>query len=83
MNQLWRNSAVTGVGLFLESCAFYLVIKLISAALGQSVAALPIWLVALAIFWAYVLSSYVQTMKFTSNLRGLVGLGITGLSILL
>ena len=82
MNQLWRNSAVTGVGLFLESCAFYLVIKLISAGLGQSMAALPIWLVVVAILWAYVLSSYVQTMKFTSNLRGLVGLGISGLSIL-
>ena len=82
MNQLWRNGAVTGVGLFLESCAFYLVIKLISGGLGQSEAALPIWLVFLAVLWAYVISLYVQTLKFTSNLRGLAGLGITALSIL-
>ena len=83
MNQLWRSSAVTGVGLFLETCAFYLVIRLISAALGQFEAALPIWLVFLAVLWAYVLSLYVQTLKFTSNLRGLAGLGITVVSILI
>ena len=55
---------------------------MISAGLGQAWAALPIWLVFLAVLWAYVLSLYVQTLKFTSNLRGLVGLGITALSIL-
>ena len=83
MNQLWRNSSVTGVGLFLESCAFYLVIRLISNGLGQSGAGLSIWLVFLVILWAYVLSLYIQTMKFTANLLGLVGLGITAVSILI
>ena len=82
MNQLWRNSSVTGVGLFLEACAFYLVIKLVSNGLGQSGAALSIWLVFVVVLVSYVLSLYVQTMKFTSNLRGLAGLGITALSIL-
>ena len=83
MNQLWRNSSVTGVELFLESCAFYLVIRLITNGLGQSGAGLSIWLVFLVILWAYVLSLYIQTMKFTANLRGLVGLGITAVSILI
>lgn len=82
MNQLWRSSSVTGVGLFLEACAFYLVITLASNGLGQLGAALPIWLVFVVILWSYVLSLYVQTMKFTPNLRGLAGLGITAASIL-
>ena len=82
MNQLWRNSAITGIALLLESCAFYLVIKLISTGLGQAAVALPIWLVFAAVLWAYVLSLYVQTLQFTANLRGLAGLGITVMSIL-
>ena len=82
MSRIWRSSAVTAVDLFLETCAFYLVIKLISFGLQQPTAVLPFWLVFIVILWAFLLSHYAQTFKFSANLRGLVGLGITLLSVL-
>jgi uncharacterized membrane protein YwzB len=82
MSQFWRNSAITGVGLFLESCSFYLLIAIISAALQQREAALPFWLVFLSLGWAYLLSFYVQTLRFSLNLRSAFGLMISVASIL-
>ena len=70
-----RNAVIIGVSLFLEGCAFYLILGLAGVLLGQHGAVLAFWLVLLALVWAYVLSLYVQTLKFTANLRGMVGLG--------
>ena len=61
MSQFWRISVVTGAGLFLETCAFYLIIKMISGALDQSEAALPFWLVFVTLLWSFLVSMYVQT----------------------
>ena len=83
MTQFWRGSLVTTAGLFLESCAFYLIIKLLSTVLNQSAAALPFWLVLLGLIWSYLLSFYVQTLRFSPNLRGFAGVSISLLSVLI
>ena len=72
-----RNAVIIGVSLFLEACAFYLIFGLAGVVLGQTGPVLSFWLVLLALIWAYVLSLYVQTLKFTANLRGIVGLGVS------
>ena len=82
MSQYSRTSAIIAVVLFLESCAFYLVFKIVSVGLDQDAAALPFWLVLVAVFWAFLLSHYVQTFKFSANLRGVAGLGISFVSLL-
>ena len=82
MSQYSRTSAIIAVDLFLESCAFYLVFKIVSAGLDQEAAALPFWLVILAVCWAFFLSHYVQTLKFSGNLRGVAGLAISFVSLL-
>ncbi len=82
MSQFWRTSAITGAGLFLESCAFYLLIGIISAGLQHQEVALPFWLVLLSLGWAYLLSFYIQVLRFSLNLRGAFGLMISVASLL-
>lgn len=72
---------MTGVALFLETCAFYLLFGVIANGLQQQEAFLPFWLVFLALVWAFVLSMYVETMRFSANLRGYAGLGISIVSV--
>ncbi len=82
MSQFSRISAVTLVGLFLETCAFYLVIRMASAAFHQSEAGLPFWLVFLSLLLAFLLSLYVQTLPLARGLRGTVVLGASVLCLL-
>lgn len=82
MSQFSRISAVTLVGLFLETCAFYLVIRMASAAFRQSEAGLPLWLVFLSLLLAFLLSLNVQTLPLARGLRGTVGLGASVLCLL-
>ncbi|MFQ6029553.1 MAG: hypothetical protein ACE5Q6_18920, partial [Dehalococcoidia bacterium] len=82
MSQFWRGSALTGIALFLETCAFYLVFRLVTGVLQLFDAALPFWLVLLALTWAFLLSLYLQTIRFSLNLRGTAGLVVSVLSIL-
>jgi hypothetical protein len=82
MSQSWRTSAVTAVGLFLETCAFYLVAAIVSAALDQPRAGLSFWLVLLALSWAFLLSGYVQSLTLSRNLRGTIGLVASVVSLL-
>ena len=83
MSKFWRNRAITGAGLFLETCAFYLLFGIISEVVHLPMAGLSFWLVLLALVWAYLLSFYVQTLRFTGNLRGAAGLAISVVSILI
>ena len=83
MNKFWSTSAIAGAGLFLETCAFYLLFRIISEVAHQTVAGISIWLVLLALVWAYLLSFYIQTLRFTGNLRGVAGLVISVVSILI
>ncbi len=82
MSQIGRTSSITGAALFLETCAFYLLFGVIANGLQQQEAFLPFWLVFLALVWAFVLSMYVETMRFSANLRGYAGLGISIVSVL-
>ena len=83
MSQFRRASAITGAALFLEAAAFYLVITMVSAALQLPAAGLPFWMVLLALVWAFLLSMYVQTIRFSLNLRGFVGLVLSVVSLLM
>jgi len=83
MNKFWSTSAIAGAGLFLETCAFYLLFRIISEFAHQTVAGISIWLVLLALVWAYLLSFYIQTLRFTGNLKGMAGLVISVVSILI
>ena len=83
MNKFWSTSAVTGAGLFLESCAFYLIFRMISAGGHLPEAGMSFWLVLLALGWAYLLSFYVQTLRFTRSLRGMAGLAFSLVSMLI
>ena len=75
MSQSWRNNSVTGVALFLESCALYLVFVTAAATLNQPAIALPFWLVLLALVSSYVLMSYILKVNVTPRIRGLIGFG--------
>jgi hypothetical protein len=82
MSQFWRASIITGTALFLEACAFYLIITIASIGLQVPGVRFPFWLVPLALVWAFLLSFYTQTLRFSTSLRGIFGLVISVVSIL-
>lgn len=82
MSQFWRTSAITGAALFLEAAAAYLVMGLLALLTNTELARLPLWLVLLALAWAYILSLYIQTIRFSLNLRGVIGLALSLLSLM-
>ena len=82
MSRMWRTGAITGVALFLETCAFYLLFAMLSNSLQRPDAFLPFWLVLLSMVWAYILSMYVETLRFTASLRGYFGVAISVISLL-
>ena len=77
MSQFWRVSAVTSVGLFLESCAFFFVISVAAVAIHLPQAGLPLWLVFLALLASYFLSTWIQSLPYTRGLRGMIGLAVS------
>ena len=74
MTKFWRASMLTGVALFLETCAFYLVFSIITTIVYLPEARIPFVLVFVTLFWAFLLAFYVQTVRFSLNLRGILGL---------
>ena len=82
MSQFWRNSAITGAALFLEAAGAYVVITVLTTATNSAAARLPLWLVLLALVWAFLLSLYVQTIHFSLNLRGVIGLSLSLASLI-
>lgn len=83
MSPLLRTSLVTGVVMFLEACGFYLIFNIVGVAVQQRLPVLPFWVVWLGVVWAYLLSLYVQTTRFTANLRGTIGLATSLASVLI
>ncbi len=77
MSQFWRTSAVTGVGLFLETCALFFAISVAAAAIRLPEAGLPIWLVCMALLSSYFLSVWVQSLPYSRSLRGVIGLAVS------
>ncbi len=82
MSQFWRVSTVTATALFLEAAGSYLAISIFAALTNVAGAKLPLWLVLLALLWSFILSLYVQTIRFSLNLRGVIGLVVSSLSLL-
>jgi len=82
MSRSWRNNTVTGVALFLEGCALYLVFVTVAAVIDQPGIVLPFWLVLLALVSSFALMSYFLSVKFNPRIRGLLGLA-SGLPTLL
>ena len=82
MSRFWRSSFLTGVGLFLEGCALYLVFTIITTFIHLPEAKISFWLVVLALLWSFLLSLYVQTIRFFLNLRGVLGLIASVVSVL-
>ena len=77
-----RGSVLTGVGLFLEGCALYLAFTIISSLIALPEARIPFWLALLTLLWSFLLSLYLQTIRFSLNLRGLFGLVISVASLI-
>ncbi|MDE2844670.1 MAG: hypothetical protein OXN21_15020, partial [Chloroflexota bacterium] len=82
MSQFWRASVITGTALYLEAAGAYLAMSVLTVLSNSAAARLPFWLVLLALGWSFVLSLYVQTVRFSLNLRGLIGLFLSALSLL-
>ncbi len=82
MSRSWRNNTVTGVALFLEGCALYLIFVAVAALIDQPDIVLPFWLVLLALVLSFVLMSYILSVKVNPRIRGLLGLA-SGLPSLL
>ena len=81
MSQFGRVSVLTGVGLFLEGSALYLVFTIVFSLIGLPDARIPFWLTLLTLSWSFLLSLYLQTIRFSLNLRGFVGLVISVASL--
>ena len=81
MTQFWRSSAITGTALFLEGAGAYLAIAVFTALTNTVAARLPLWLVLIALTWAFLLSLYIQTIRFSLNLRGIIGLSCSLISL--
>ena len=77
MSQFWRTSAISSVGLFLESCAFFFAISVAAAAIQLAETRLPIWLVFLALLSSYFTSIWVQALPYTRGVRGVIGLAVS------
>ena len=82
MSKFGRGSILTGVGLFLEGCALYLAFTIISSLIALPEARIPFWLALLTLLWSFLLSLYLQTIRFSLNLRGIFGLVISVASLI-
>lgn len=82
MTSFARGAFVTGVTLFLEGFAIYLLGRLLSNAIRLPEASVPLGIAMVAIGWSFILSWYVQNIRFSLNLRGIIGLIVSALSVL-
>ena len=82
MTTFYRAAFVTCVALFLEGFAIYLVGRLLSGAIRLPEASIPLGIAMVAIGWSFILSWYVQNIRFSLNLRGTIGLIVSALSVL-
>ena len=81
MTRFWRNSLITAVALYLETCVFYLVFSIVTAVIQLPEAKVPFWLALIAMGWSFFLSYYLQTIRFSLNLRAIAGLAASVVSL--
>ena len=83
MGTFARSALIAGIALFLEGFAVYLGCRLFAHVIRLPDAAIPLGIAMLAVGWSFILSWYVQTIRFSLNLRGIIGLGLSAVSVLL
>lgn len=83
MSRFWRTSFLIGVALFLETCVFYLLFSVVTTVVQLPEANVPFWLAFLALLWSFVLSMYIQTVRFSLNLKGILGLVASVVSLVI
>ena len=76
-----RNSFLIGVVLILEACVCYMGFGVVATVIRLPEANVPFGLAALALLWSFVLSMYIQTIQFSLNLRGVLGLVASVISL--
>ena len=82
MGAFARSALVVCIALFLEGFAVYLGCRLFAHVIRLPDAAIPLGIALLAVSWSFVLSWYVQTIRFSLNLRGVIGLVLSAVSVL-
>lgn len=82
MGSFARGALVTIIALFLEGFALYLACRLLANVIRLPDAAIPLGIAMLAMGWSFLLSWYVQTIRFSLNLRGVIGLALSAISVL-
>lgn len=74
MTRFWRTSSLIVVALFLETCVLYLAFSVVTAVIQLPEAKVPFGLAFLALLMSFLMSMYVQTVRFSLNLKGMLGL---------
>ena len=83
MNRFWRTSLLTVVALFLETSVFYMVFSIVTTVIQLLEARVPFWLAIIAIGWSFFVSYYLQTFRFSLNLRAVAGLAVSLVSLVI
>ncbi len=82
MGAFARSALIVCIALFLEGFAVYLGCRLFAHVIRLPDASVPLGIATLAVAWSFILSWYVQTIRFSLNLRGIIGLGLSAVSVL-
>ena len=82
MGTFTRAALITAIALFLEAFALYLGCRLLANLLRLPEAAIPLGIAVVAAGWSFLLSWYVQAIRFSLNLRGVIGLVLSAASAL-
>ena len=83
MSQQRINNILIGIQLFLEGYTYFICYSIISHLIGIHDGSLPFWMTLMTLVWSFLLSFVVQTINFSLNVRGVLGLISGGFSILI
>jgi len=83
MSQQRINNILIGIQLFLEGYTYFICYNIISHLIGIHDGSLPFWMTLMTLVWSFLLSFVVQTINFSLNVRGVLGLISGGFSILI
>ena len=83
MTQQRINNILIGIQLFLEGYTYFICYNIISHLIGIHDGSLPFWMTLMTLVWSFLLSFVVQTINFSLNVRGVLGLISGGFSILI
>ena len=83
MSQQRINNILIGIQLFLEGYTYFICYTIISHLIGIHDGSLPFWMTLMTLVWSFLLSFVVQTINFSLNVRGVLGLISGGFSILI